>query len=162
MRTLSFVNMIVCATATLLLAGCAAKRVTSSTIQQDSVNVEVRDRVEYVTDTVVVEIPYISERVTTRDTLSRLENAYAISEAIVEGDYLTHTLATKPQLREVQIKTPRLRRDSIIYRYLNITNTVEVERDLTFFQMLQMRGFWVLISIFSLFLFFHWVNKGRL
>lgn len=153
--------MIVCATATLLMAGCAAKRVTSSTIQQDSVNVEVRERVEYVTDTVVVEIPYISERVTTRDTLSRLENAYAISEAIVEGDYLTHTLATKPQLREVQIKTPRIRRDSTIYRYLNITNTVEVERDLTFFQQLQMRGFWVLISIFSLFLFFHWV-KGRL
>jgi hypothetical protein len=160
MKILSLVNLIVCATATLLLAGCAAKRVTSSTIQQDSVNIEVRERVEYVTDTVVVEIPYILERVTTRDTLSRLENAYAISEAIVEGDYLTHTLATKPQLREVSIKTPRLRRDSIIYRYANREVEVTVEKQLTFAQKIQLNGFWLMMLAVIILSFVLWM-RGR-
>lgn len=161
MKILSSINVIsVCATATLLMAGCAAKRVTSSTIQQDSVSVEVRDRVEYVTDTVVVEIPYISERVTTRDTLSRIENAYAISEAIVEGDYLTHTLATKPQLREVQIKTPRLRRDSIIYRYANREVEVTVERQLTFAQKIQLNGFWFMLLAVVILSLMLWM-RGR-
>jgi hypothetical protein len=160
MKSFSLVNMIVCATAALLMAGCAAKRVTSSTIQQDSVNIEVRERVEYVTDTVVVEIPYISERVTTRDTLSRLENAYAISEAIVEGDYLTHTLATKPQLREVQIKTPRLRRDSIIYRYANREVEVTVEKQLTFAQKIQLNGFWLMMLAVIILSFVLWM-RGR-
>lgn len=160
MKIFSLVKLIVCVAVTLLLAGCAAKRVTSSTIQQDSVNVEVRERVEYVTDTVMVEIPYISERVTTRDTLSRLENAYAISEAIVEGDYLTHTLATKPQLREVQIKTPRLRRDSIIYRYANREVEVTVEKQLTFAQKIQMNGFWFMFLAVIILSFVLWL-RGR-
>lgn len=160
MKIFSLVKLIVCVAVTLLLTGCAAKRVTSSTIQQDSVNVEVRERVEYVTDTVIVEIPYISERVTTRDTLSRLENAYAISEAIVEGDYLTHTLATKPQLREVQIKTPRLRRDSIIYRYANREVEVTVEKQLTFAQKIQMNGFWLMLLAVIILSFVLWM-RGR-
>lgn len=136
--------LIVCATvATLLTAGCAAKRVTSKNIQQDSVSVEVRERVEYVTDTVEVAIPYIIERVTTRDTISLLENDYAISEAIIEGEYLTHTLQTKPQLRQVQIKTPRLRRDSIVYKNFYRDVEVEVERDLTFVQKAKINSFWL-------------------
>jgi hypothetical protein len=138
-----FLFLIVCATAALLMAGCAAKRVTSKNIQQDSVSVEVRDRVEYITDTVEVAIPYIVERVTTRDTVSLLENDYAISEAIIEGEFLTHTLQTKPQLRQVQIKTPRLRRDSIVFRNIYRDVEVEVERDLTFVQKAKINSFWL-------------------
>lgn len=136
--------LIVCATvATLLMAGCAAKRVTSKNIQQDSVNVEVIERIEYITDTVEVAIPYIIERVTTRDTVSLIENDYAISEAIIEGEFLTHTLQTKPQLRQVQIKTPRLRRDSIVYKNFYRDVEVEVERDLTFVQKAKINSFWL-------------------
>lgn len=139
-----FLFLIVCAlVATPLMTGCAAKRVTSKNIQQDSVSVEVRERVEYITDTVEVVIPYIAERVTTRDTVSLLENDYAISEAIIEGEFLTHTLQTKPQLRQVQIKTPRLRRDSIVFRNIYRDVEVEVERDLTFAQKAQINGFWL-------------------
>ena len=136
--------LIVCAiVATLLMAGCAAKRVTLKNIQQDSVSVEVRERVEYITDTVEVAIPYIIERVTTRDTVSLLENDYAISEAIIEGEFLTHTLQTKPQLRQVRIKTPRLRRDSIVYKNFYRDVEVEVERDLTFVQKVKINSFWL-------------------
>ena len=73
-----------------LCSGCAAKRVTA--IQQDSVRVEVRERVELVTDTITVAIPDISEAVTTRDTTSRLENDYAFSYAAVAGGLLHHSL----------------------------------------------------------------------
>lgn len=143
----------VCAVATLLFAGCAAKRVITKDVQQDSVSVEVRESVVYITDTVEVEIPYIVERNVTLDTISRLENDYAISEAIIEGAYLTHTLATKPQLRRVQIKTPQLRRDSVVYRNFYRDVEVEVERQLSFLQKAQISGFWLLL-VTTLFLLF--------
>ena len=143
----------VCAVATLLSAGCAAKRVITKDIQQDSVSVEVRETTVYITDTVEVEIPYIVERNVTLDTISRLENDYAISEAIIEGAYLTHTLATKPQLRRVQIKTPQLRRDSVVYRNFYRDVEVEVERQLSFLQKTQISGFWLLL-VTTLFLLF--------
>lgn len=143
----------VCAVATLLFAGCAAKRVITKDVQQDSVSVEVRETMVYITDTVEVEIPYVVERNVTLDTISRLENDYAISEAIIEGAYLTHTLATKPQLRRVQIKTPQLRRDSVVYRNFYRDVEVEVERQLSFLQKTQISGFWLLL-VTTLFLLF--------
>lgn len=147
----------VCAVATLLFAGCAAKRVITKDVQQDSVSVEVRETTVYITDTVEVEIPHIVERNVTLDTISYLENDYAISEAIIEGAYLTHTLATKPQLRRVQIKTPQLRRDSVVYRNFYRDVEVEVERQLSFLQKTQISGFWLLL-VTTLFLFF---MRGR-
>ena len=147
----------VCAVATLLFAGCAAKRVITKDVQQDSVSVEVRETMVYITDTVEVEIPYVVERNVTLDTISRLENDYAISEAIIEGAYLTHTLATKPQLRRVQIKTPQLRRDSVVYRNFYRDVEVEVERQLSFLQKTQISGFWLLL-VTTLFLLF---ARGR-
>lgn len=153
--------IIVCLLATLLLAGCAARRIAPQAIHHDSVNVVVRESVEYIYDTVEVSVPFISEAVSIRDTTSHLENDYALSDAIWSGGVLFHSLSTKPQLRPVQIKIPRLRRDSVIKEYIRHTEMVEVERDLTFFQQLQMRGFWILLSIFLLFLLFRWVI-GRL
>lgn len=143
----------VCAVATLLFAGCAAKRVITKDVQQDSVSVEVRETTVYITDTVEVEIPHIVERNVTLDTISYLENDYAISEAIIEGAYLTHTLTTKPQLRRVQIKTPQLRRDSVVYRNFYRDVEVEVERQLSFLQKAQISGFWLLL-VTTLFLLF--------
>ena len=156
MKTL-FTRFVCVVAVALLSAGCAAQRVATNNIQQDSVSVAVREVVEYVIDTVEVRIPLISESVTTRDTTSFLENEYTSSSAMVSGGVLFHSLSTKEQLRQVQIKTPRLRRDSVIREYIRRTVEVEVERDLTFFQMLQMRGFWILLSIFILFLLFRWV-----
>ena len=148
-----FISTGVCAVATLLSAGCAAKRVITKDVQQDSVSVEVRETMVYITDTVEVEIPYVVERNVTLDTISYLENDYAISEAIIEGAYLTHTLATKPQLRRVQIKTPQLRRDSVVYRNFYRDVEVEVERQLSFLQKTQISGFWLLL-VTTLFLLF--------
>lgn len=134
----------------LLFVGCAAKRVTSHDIQQDSVSVIVREVTEYVVDTVEVAIPHISESVSTRDTISHLENDYARSEAMISGGVLHHSLETRPQLRKIQIKTPRLHRDSIMYKHINHDVEVEVEKDLTFIQKCQIEGFWLLLLVVAL------------
>ena len=154
----SLINKLKCVYAMFLVAclcsGCAAKRVTA--IQQDSVRVEVRERVELVTDTITVAIPDISEAVTTRDTTSHLENDYAFSYAAVAGGLLHHSLATKPQLRRLAYRRPVYSRDSVIYRNYYRDITTEVQRELTWLQRAQINGFWALLIIFSIFLIIRW------
>lgn len=153
MKYLSSFLIVLCVVATLLTAGCAAKHAIVKNVQQDSVSVEVRESVVYITDTVEVAIPLISESVAIRDTVSHLENAYAMSDAAVSGGTLFHSLSTKPQLRQVQIKSPRLRRDSIVYRNFYRDVEVEVEKQLSFFQKIKLNGFWLLL-VTTLFLSF--------
>lgn len=149
-----------CIVGALLIAGCAATRVSTHDILQDSVSVIVREVTEYVVDTVEVAIPYISESVSARDTISYLENDYARSEAIISGGILHHSLETRPQLRQIQIKTPRLLRDSIAYKYINHDVEVEVEKELSFIQKCQIEGFWLLLLVATL-LSIYCFAKGR-
>lgn len=130
-----------------LLTACSpCKHLTQ--LQQDSVRVEVRKTVEYIHDTVIVEIPVQSERATTQDSTSHLENDYAKSDARIETDgSLFHSLETKPQKKPVPVERPIEYRDSIVYRDREITVTVPVERELTWWQQTQMKGFWVAIIV---------------
>lgn len=143
--------------AAYLLSGCAAKRVGVSSVEVDSVSVEVREHVEYVTDTISVAIPHWSKSVTTRDTTSLLENDYVYSYAAIAGGLLHHSLATKPQLRRLAYQRPVYSRDSIIYRNFYRDITTEVERDLSWIQKAQINGFWAMLLIFSIFLIIRWV-----
>lgn len=142
-----------------LCSGCAAKRIVGNT-QADSVRVEVRERVEYITDTIKVAIPY--ERASAiRDTVSHLENAYAMSDAAILPDgRLSHTLETKPQLRPFSIQVPRLHRDSIVYRNFYREVAVEVKGELTRMQRVQINGFWAMLILIILIFFIRWV-EGR-
>lgn len=137
--------------AALLLGGCAATRHVS-----DSVNSEEQDtvRVEtvtiYVPDTVFVEIPAQTAERETRDSVSHLENDYAVSEARINLDgSLYHDLRTKPQKKPVEFQKPVERRDSTVYRERvkteTVTETVEVPRQLTWFQKTSIYGFWAAI-----------------
>ena len=137
--------------AALLLCGCAASRHVS-----DSVNSEQRDTVRvktvtiYVPDTVFVEIPAQTAERETRDSVSNLENDYATSEARINPDgSLYHDLKTKPQKKPVEFHKPVERRDSIVYRERvrteTVTETVEVPRQLTWFQKTSIYGFWAAI-----------------
>ena len=149
MKTLSL--LIPLLMAALLLCGCAATRHVS-----DSVNSEERDtvRVEtvtiYVPDTVFVEIPAQTAERETPDRVSNLENDYATSEARINPDgCLYHDLKTKPQKKPVEFQKPVERRDSIVYRERvrteTVTKTVEVPRQLTWFQKTSIYGFWAAI-----------------
>ena len=148
-----YVCMVLVALVTL---SCATNRVLSSHIEQDSVSVEVRERIEYIRDTVEVAIPAISESTTTRDTVSHLENPYAASRAVIAGGILHHSLMTKPQIQRIPVRTPSLRRDSIVYRNFYRDIIAEEGRELTWWQQTQIKGFWAMILLFSIFLFIRW------
>ena len=100
----------------------------------DSTRATVREVTRYVKDTVYLELPAITERIVTRDTASRLENDYAVSEASVSGGYLSHSLATKPARTPVETETREVVRDSIVFRDRLIEVPVEVEKPLSRWQ----------------------------
>ena len=133
----------------LLLTACGTPKKLTTT-QQDSTRIEIRETVIYVPDTVFVEIPAQTAERTTQDSTSHLENDYALSDARINPDgSLYHDLKTKPQEKPVPIETPVERKDSIIYRtqYIDREVTVEVERELSWWEKTQIYGFWGLVVI---------------
>lgn len=143
-----------------LVCGCCPCRVQTTALQ-DSVRVEVLERIEYVPDTIEVTVPYERASVV-RDTTSHLENSYAMSDAAILPDgRLFHSLETRPQLRPFAIQKPVMRRDSVVYRNIYREVTVEVDAELTKFQRFQINGFWLLIILIVLTCFSRWI-LGRL
>lgn len=136
----------------VLLVGCRSYRHLSESVnRQDSVQVRVETRVEYVPDTVLVEIP-VERFVQVQDTASHLETSYAISDAFLRSDgRLYHSLENKAQKRPYEVRKEVVYKDSIIYRDRNTetVKTVEVERKLTWWQKTQMRGFWAFVLGFA-------------
>ena len=137
--------------AVLLVGGCSpGKHLAKTQQQQDSTRVEVRKEIVYVPDTVYLEIPAQTAERTTRDSTSHLENDYATSDARINTDgSLYHDLKTKPQDIPKEVQTPVELKDSIVYRYRyrDVVKTVEVERELTWWQKTQMYGFWVALLV---------------
>ena len=134
--------------AVLLFTSCSTCRhiAASQEQRQDSIHTEVVTKTYFVTDTVFVEIPAQTAERTTADSVSQLENDYATSEARINPDgTLYHDLKTKPQDIPKEVQTPVEQKDSIVYRYRyrDVVKTVEVERELTWWQKTQMYGFWV-------------------
>lgn len=132
----------------LLLAASACSTVRQLPSVTDSTRVEVRIVEKIVKDTAWVELPVIKEKVVTLDTASVLENKYAKSEASVSGGVLTHSLSTKPVREPVAVEYKEVVRDSIVYRDRIETQTVEVERKLTWWQKTKMNlGYVTLIEL---------------
>ena len=136
----------------LLLAASACSTVRQLSSVTDSTKVEVRVVEKIVRDTAYVELPVIVEKVATLDTASVLENKYAKSEASVSGGVLTHSLATKPVREPVAVEYKEVVRDSIVYRDRIETQTVEVEKKLTWWQTLKMKagGLFLLIALIGI------------
>lgn len=136
---------------TFIIGGCASSRCLSENVhQQDSVDVRVETRIEYVPDTVFIEIPAQTSERETADSTSHLENDYATSDARINPDgTLYHNLKTKPQKKPVEFEKPVERKDSVIYKTKTVTKTKieKVPRDLTWWQKTQIYGFWVILFI---------------
>lgn len=139
---------------TFIIGGCASScRLSENVHQRDSVNVRVVTRIEYVPDTVFVEIPAQASERETADSTSHLENDYATSDARINPDgSLFHNLKTKPQKKPVEFEKPVERKDSIIYKTKTVTETKieKVPRDLTWWQKTQILGFWGCIFILTI------------
>lgn len=118
----------------MFLTGCGAVKNQPTVILSDSTRVEYRDRI--IRDTVEFEIPKIIEKRVTEDTLSVIENEYARTQAIVYDGKLYHDLQTKPAI----IKVPVVMEvhDTLIVQKQSetLTEYVEVEKKLSFFQRL--------------------------
>ena len=126
----------------LLCVACGSiKQVTPT----ERVVTETRIETVYQTDTVLLEIPKIVEKVVTKDTVSVLENDYAKSQAVISDGLLAHSLETKPVQKPVEVQTKIVYRDSVIVKDNVIIQTVEVEKELTGLQSFKMKmGGWML------------------
>lgn len=126
MRRFVVVSIIILSVLLLMVGCCPCRHLSSSEITtgSDSTRTEYRERVLLVPDTVFVEIPHQTAERTTQDSVSHLENDYALSDARINTDgSLYHTLATKPQLKPVETEREIVSRDSLIYRDRFITKT---------------------------------------
>lgn len=128
--------------------------------KQDSVRVEVVENVVYVHDTLIHEVPLIKEVQSVRDTISHLSNTYAESWASVRSDgTLSHTLLTRPQRIHIPYKKTEKHRDSIVYRTIEERVVVEVERNLSWWEQTQIRGFWALLAFIAVIYTIRWVKR---
>ncbi len=142
--------IVLTALAALTAGGCGSSKLLA-TSEQDSVRIEVNRRDIVVYDTVVVEIPLLQERQTIRQDSSFLSNQYASSEAVILPDgQLYHSLATTPQQLQQSVETAVEVRDSVIYRERIVRERIEVERELSRWQLLQLNGFWTLLLLFAI------------
>ena len=115
----------------LLLVACSsAKQVTP----REQTTVEIRTETVYVPDTVYIERPQIVSRVETLDTVSVLENRYAVSEASVAGSVLKHSLEVKPIKEPVAIQKEIIYRDSIVLQQVDVDHYINVPAELTAWQ----------------------------
>ncbi len=137
---------------TLLLTACGVAR---PVLESDNTKVEVKVVEKIVKDTAWFELPVIVEKVATLDTASVLENKYAKSEASVSGGVLHHSLQTKPVREPVKVERVEVVRDSLVYRDRVQTVTVEVEKELTWWQDLKLKvGGMALLAIALLVAYF--------
>ena len=129
--------------AALVVAACGTCRRTPTVVIRDSIRVEYRERIIH--DTARIEVPKEVEKIVTRDTSSHLVNGFAESDAVVSGGFLHHSLRTKPQVIKVPVLIPV--RDTIrIVRQAEVrTETVEVEKPLSWWQRFRLGAFWWLL-----------------
>lgn len=138
----------------IFTSACCPVRLIESGVQ-DSIHIEIKERTEYIHDTIRVEIPKESKVTTTKDTTSFLETSVSFSTASIDkGGTLHHTLENKPYLPPLNIKLPVLHRDSVIYRYKYVKDVVQVKKPLSKWVKAQITGFWILAIIFAL-----WIKK---
>lgn len=148
--------------AAVVLVGCCPPRVIA-TSTTDSVRVDVVERIVEVRDTAYIEVARDEQRVVVRDTTSVLSNMWATSCASVDTlGYLHHSLLTIPQTiakpRTISVPIADTTRTRVVHH----TDVVEVERELTWWQQTQMRGFWLLASIFALYMAWRVAKRRRL
>ena len=137
----------------MLFSSCRTGRQIVVVEGKDSIRIDERVREIKVTDTLFVEVPMQKESTTVRDSMSHLENDYAISDARINPDgSLSHSLETKHRTdtlsREVGVQV----RDSIVYREKVVPKIVPVEKGLSDWQKIQIRGFWIFLILTSVYI----------
>ena len=137
----------------MLFSSCRTGRQVVVVEGKDSIRIEERGREIKVTDTLFVEVPMQKESTTVRDSMSHLENDYAISDARIMADgSLYHSLETKPRTDTLTQELSVQAKDSIIYREKVVPKIVPVEKGLSDWQKIQIRGFWIFLILTSVYI----------
>ena len=136
-------------TLVLFSALCVACATTRQAAPSEKIQTETRIETVLQTDTVYVQLPQIIQQVQTPDTTSILENDFARSAAEVSDGLLSHSLETKPVKQPVEIQTKIVYRDSTVFKDVVITETVEVEKELTGWQAFKMKTGGITLTILS-------------
>lgn len=147
----------------VFLIGCCPAKINTNNAVYDSVVVRTVHKTEIVKDTIPFYVPVEKETITTKDTLSYLENKWAYSEAVVSEGMLTHSLGTKEEPHEVVVDKVVEYRDTTIYNEVikEIETIVEVEKPLSWWQQTQIRGFWLMLGVIVLLILWHRL-KGKI
>lgn len=128
----------------LLLCGCRSKR----DVVREVTVIETHDSISYIHDTLYFDVPAQSAEVVTRDSVSQLENDYAVSIVSLNKDgSLSHKLNVKPQSVPVPYEKPVQTKTQVIYKDKRIEVPVPVEKKLTAWEQFQLRSFWALLSL---------------
>ena len=137
-------------TTVMLFSSCRTGRQVVVVEGKDSIRIEERVREIKVTDTLFVEVPVQSAERTTADSTSHLENDYAVSDARVNPDgSLSHSLETKHRTDTIPKELYVQIWDTTIYREKVIPKVVTVEKGLSDWQKMQIRGFWIFLILTS-------------
>ena len=134
----------------LFSALCVACATARQAAPSEKIITETRIETVFQTDTVFLEVPRIVENIVTADTLSVLENDYALSSASVSDGLLSHSLETKPVQQPVEVQTKIVYRDSIVFKDVVVYETVEVEKELTRWQTFKMKTGGITLTILSI------------
>lgn len=101
----------------MLMYGCCKKSYPVKTIEKEVVRTEYIEKIRV--DTVEVVLPQEVKEIVTKDTVSHLTIAGAISDAMIADGFLHHSLKTDPNYKPkvtVQIKEVFITNDSLIYK----------------------------------------------
>ena len=146
-----------------MLVGCSSARVASSSVY-DSVAVKTIYKTKIIKDTIPYYIPKETIEVQTIDTFSYIENKWAYSEAIVSEGVLTHSLSTKDEPLTIVVDkvVDTIYREVVKEIVKNNVEVVEVEKPDTWFEQMQKKGFWLMMSVIVLLILWrrlkHWIT----
>ena len=128
---------------TLLMSGCKSPK----EVVREVTVIETHDSIHYVHDTLFFDVPVQTAQIVTHDSVSVLENDWAISRAEVsKNGTLSHKLSTKPQSVPVPFEKPVETKTQVIYRNREVKVPVPVEKPLTPWEKFRLDAFWWLVG----------------
>ena len=132
---------------TLLMSGCKSPK----EVVREVTVIETHDSIHYVHDTLFFDVPVQTAQIVTHDSVSVLENDWAVSHVAVNKDgTLSHKLSTKPQSVPVPFEKPVETKSQVIYRDREVKVPVPVEAPLTAWQKFRINAFWWLLGACAL------------
>lgn len=142
------ITMLICLLLLAVLAlavSCSAKR---EIVTHEVTKIETHDSICFVHDTLYFDVPLQTTQIVTHDSVSHLENDYAVSDVRINADgSLSHSLNTKQQSVPVPFEKPVETKTQVVYQDKRIEVPVPVEKQFTAWEQFRLRSFWALLTI---------------